>query len=412
MDECGGSSWETAIQVTMLGEFSIQWGSRRIEWQSDRARRPWALLEYLLANRQTAVSPDRLYDALWEDGETENPSNALKNLVYRVRGILEPLSGGRCELIIFRNGRYSWNNSVPCVVDAEEFEKAFHLARKPGTSDSQRIMLYRRAVELYRGEFLASANSVDWVIRMAARYQSMYAACVTDLAALLLSRQECQESILLCVKAVEIDPFQESVQEMLIRSYLMAGERARALDHYHYISGAIVEKLGVSLTDGFRLRIDSLLQQYGPAEDNIDDLAGELAEREDKAAYYCSYGVFREICRLETRLSERRDRVVFLSLLTFRAEGKNPDSPLVQDAMTDLLEVLLHSLRRGDAVTRITASQFLLMLIVPDAAAARVAVGRIMERFAGLRRHPGIRLISRVRRLSPVPEKDSTSRMG
>lgn len=398
---------ESAIEIQMLGGFSIRRGDRVIAWETGRARQPWILLEYLIANRQTAVSPEKLYDVLWEDGESENPANALKNLIYRLRGLLSGLcGGGSCEFVVYRHGRYSWNNALPCTVDSEELERAFRAARQSGVSDDGRIRLYRKAVELYRGEFLAGTESADWIVRIAVHYQSVYAACVTDLATLLLLRGEYREAVFLCERAVEIDPFQESVHEMLIRAYLMAGERTRAMDHYRYIAGSIVEKLGVNLTDGFRRRVDRLLQQTGSRENDLDDIAGELQESTAGAAYYCDYGVFRELCRLELRLAERQGKNVFLSLLTVRTAAGAASGPSLRETMADLLNILLHSLRKGDTVSRVNASQFILMLVVPGPAQAKTVVQRIAGTFAGMRSHRGMRLITRLRRLTPPLDRD------
>ena len=53
------------------------------------------LLSYLIANKDSEVSKDKLIDILWPEETSANPSGALRNLVYRA-------TDTGIELLLFR----------------------------------------------------------------------------------------------------------------------------------------------------------------------------------------------------------------------------------------------------------------------------------------------------------------------
>jgi two-component SAPR family response regulator len=97
------------INVTLLGEFSIT--TKRISM----------FIEYLIANRQQTVPISKLIEVIWGENECVDPLNALKNLVYRARGMLKVLPNSRdAEYIRFIQDTYVWNNTYSCTIDTEQ----------------------------------------------------------------------------------------------------------------------------------------------------------------------------------------------------------------------------------------------------------------------------------------------------
>ena len=71
------------LKITMFGKLSISYNNITLTDESGRIKKVWPLIEYLLANRGRTLSPDKLFEVLWHDEECDNPTGALKNLVYR-----------------------------------------------------------------------------------------------------------------------------------------------------------------------------------------------------------------------------------------------------------------------------------------------------------------------------------------
>ena len=113
------------LDVRMLGELSICVGENRISDSGSRVKRSWLLLAYLICQRGRVIPPKKLIDLLWGDGsENVNPENSLRITLPRTRALLEELwPGAGHELILHREGGYTWNTEHPIRVDCDEFER-------------------------------------------------------------------------------------------------------------------------------------------------------------------------------------------------------------------------------------------------------------------------------------------------
>ena len=76
---------DALLQVKTLGGLCVKAGDRILLEQGARINKPWELLAFLLLNMDEPITNERICEALWEDGEVENPAGALKNAVYSLR---------------------------------------------------------------------------------------------------------------------------------------------------------------------------------------------------------------------------------------------------------------------------------------------------------------------------------------
>ena len=174
------------IYITMFGSFQLRWGDLIVEDSGSRAHKLWSVLEYLVAFRNKDISHLELQESLWGDSETDNFANTLKSLIYRIRTLLVnsglPMAK---DLIVYKRGIYSWNNSVATVVDCEVFEDLIKKASDPHMPGQQRIELYQKAIALYKGDFLPNSAYEPWVIPLSTYYHNLYIKCVCEAVELL-----------------------------------------------------------------------------------------------------------------------------------------------------------------------------------------------------------------------------------
>ena len=97
------------LKICMLGEFSLTAAGKRISSGDNRSRKIWALIAYLIHNRQRQVGAEELIRVIWA-GEmaSDNPENTLKVTVHRARTTLDALwQGAGHDLIRYRNDGYT-----------------------------------------------------------------------------------------------------------------------------------------------------------------------------------------------------------------------------------------------------------------------------------------------------------------
>ena len=79
---------EPIIEIQLLGKFAITRGERRLGETHGRVNKVWVLIEYLLAQRGTTISQERMIEVLWGDEECGNPVSYTHLDVYKRQALI------------------------------------------------------------------------------------------------------------------------------------------------------------------------------------------------------------------------------------------------------------------------------------------------------------------------------------
>jgi DNA-binding SARP family transcriptional activator len=175
---------------------------------------------------------------------------ALHNLnttVYHLRHSLEPaLEHGpgsiyierRGDLYLLIGGRSHW-------LDVDAFENKLAAARRVDNPDHAQH-LYRQAIALYRGAFLADLDAYQldcWTERE--RYRQLYLDALQGLGDLLAAQNRDDEARELYRKVLAEDPCREAAARQLMRLALQQEKRTRALSQYARLEENLERELDV-----------------------------------------------------------------------------------------------------------------------------------------------------------------------
>lgn len=369
------------ISVKMLGEFSISAGDKTISDQSNHSKKLWNLLEFLITYRNKELSQSELIDLLWGDDNSTNPTGALKTLMHRVRNLLKELNYPS-ELIIQRRGTYAWNPIVPCTVDIDVFES--HC--KEGSyimDDTLRFETYRKAISLYKGDFLPKTSCEPWVVPVSAYYHSMYLKVVLESIDILMKKESYAEVANICWQALTIDQYAESLHFNLIHSLYLSGNQRAAINQYSTTTDLFFSKFGVTPSEELKALYKEIVKTSKDVETDLDTIKNNLKEsRKKRGAFLCEYEIFKDIYRLEARSSERNGNSIYLCLLTLTTNsGHAPELDLLNKAVERLKESILESLRSSDIFSRYSISQYIIMLPTASYDTAEMVLKRIITHF-------------------------------
>ena len=355
---------DQVLQVKMFGGFSMRYGADIHLEDTGRSRKVWNLLEYLLINHKRDLSQEDLIAFLCQDDDSINPSNTLKNLIYRLRQMLADYGLPADECIVFERGVYSWNSEIPCDIDAELFEQKRKDAQNPGLDENGRLACYLDAIELYRGKFLPKSAYEEWAIPLAAYYHRLYIECINGAYDILSKRQEFEPLVSICRYAISIDPYDEGVYQLLIESLIHLGRNKDAMEAYETITNTLFSELGVNPSDRTRQLYREIMQTTRGVEPDLLIIKEDLKEAEKKkGAYLCDYGIFQDIYRFVARSIERSGQSVYILLYTMTdRKGELLPVETLTPAMEKLQDAVVSSLRRGDLVSRYSSSQFVIVL--------------------------------------------------
>lgn len=393
--------------ISMLGRFELQVDDVIINDGINRSRKMWNLLAYIVSHRDKLISQQEFINALWGDESGQNPVNALKTLLYRIRLLLSPLekqySG---EFILSQRGSYSWNSAINCKVDVDEFESLCRRAADEKLDDMKRISLYREAMDIYRGDFLPKLNMEFWVIPLSVHYHSLYLTAVKRYVDLLERNALYIEISQACTNAIAIDPLDEDLHCMQIRALIHQGKNSAALTQYEKATDILYRNLGVRPSEALRRLYVEIMKTHESLETDLGVIQDQLREAvAEPGAFVCEYGFFKEAYRLEIRRAARSGLAVFIGLLTVYTDtGDIPELPLLNAAMDQLLEAIKSSLRKGDVVSRYSGMQYVVMLPALTYEDGEVVMNRIVNNFYKQIRRKPVKLHYRLQQLE-LPEE-------
>ncbi len=376
----------TIIAVNLLGKFQMIDEVQRLNSEDMRSDMLLKLLIYMLMNRTHVISVQELSEALWEDDETENPAGALKNLVYRLRGILKKHFGER-DYIRTARGGYFWNEEIKAVLDIEEFEQLCEKAKKE-EHIAEKIHDYENALSLYQGDFVIQITDRYWAVTAAAYYHSMFLSAVKALADCYLQEKRYERMEEICNLGLRYDAVDEHLYCYRIRALIRQNKQRAAMEQYEQAKRTLKEALGISKTPGLNAVYQEILSMSGTAvAKNIDSVSREMAEEEVSNAFLCGYPVFQEIYRLESRKISRlgESEYVLLLTLSLRDTSGVPNAQserfLIQRAMEQMLESIKSTLRIGDVVAQYSDCQYVILLPTCTYESSMLVANRILSDF-------------------------------
>jgi LuxR family maltose regulon positive regulatory protein len=236
------------LYIQTLGEFRVWQGDREIPkeaWGRSKARQLFQMLV-----RRRSMHREEILEALWPGADPKDAAARLRVALHALQRALEPTRPpGAPPFYVVRQGdRVVLNPEATIVTDVDEFLRQVEEGRSAARLGllEKALQHYRRALALYRGEYLPEARYEDWSAQEAEQLALTYLTVMTEVAALLLQRGELEEARALCYRVLAKDPCWEEAYNLLIEIYLKEGNRSAALRTYQRCVRSLRERLGVT----------------------------------------------------------------------------------------------------------------------------------------------------------------------
>lgn len=351
------------IYVNTLGEFTIRCGDNVISDTETRSRKVWNLLAYLIYNHERSIPQQKLIDLLWgDDSSSADPKNVLRITLHRARAVLDQLfDGAGKELIVHKDGGYTWNSEIKSELDYEYF---LRLAQAVEEDEERRLENMLGALKLYQGSFLPRQSSEMWAIPAATHLQTHFLNTSLKAAEMLSERGRHEEAAMICRKAAESEPYHEPLHQRLIQCLAASGDIKGATAVFEKLSKRLADDFGIQPSEEtrntFRTATMSPKERAMPVEEILEDLHEPESER---GAMQCDYDYFKVLCFAESRAMERNHNETHVALVSI-ARGDSAGKKDDMDSMMDKLGTKLRqNLRRGDIISRCSATQYIIMLL-------------------------------------------------
>lgn len=380
------------IRMQLFGSLLLRDGESELGEEALHSNKLTRLLAYILINRDSVLTHQKLIETLWEDG-SKSPESALKNLMYRLRIAMKQL--GNENYIRTLPGAYRWNPDIKVVTDYEQFEKMTVKLRASGTEmeTEQRKSLCREIIDCYRGNVSGRISDEPWILPKVTWYQSLYMDTVKKLCGIYEEEENWNDLEMICNQALSVDSLDEDIHSSLIRGLHGQKKYDLAIFHYEKASKLFYENMGISHPEKLNVVFKEMLAGSGECTADITSLLEEAREQEKpEGIFFCDYQIFRQIYRMESRRIDRMGVAEYVMLLTVRRVGRLRREPAADQGLLEGVEImedlLRASLRIGDVASRYSPTQFIVLLPTCSYEAA-VAVSERLRR--GFLKHIGKR---------------------
>ena len=379
---------KTVLEAKLFGQLQIAYDGIVLTEEGIRSDMVSKLLGYILLHNKRSLSVRELTDMLWgEDGGSENPAGALKNLVYRLRTILKKSYGADVSFIGTSQGAYTWNADIEVVLDTQQLEDWIRQAKEV-TDFSDKLSYYMDVLEIYQGRFMDSFATEHWVVPLSAYYNSMVIRAAKDMAALCMEQKLYEEMERVVAQAIAYDGLDEELHSLMLESMVGQGKQAQAMSYYDDIAKRFYEALGVRDLKRLKKSYQKVLaMKKGSGAVSAEDISQEVQEKDEpNCAYVCGYAVFQEIYRIEARRVKRMGISEYVLNLTLTikegaAVNESTERFLLNRSMDKMEDCVKNLLRIGDVATRYSDSQFLILLPTCTYEDSKMIAERIISMF-------------------------------
>jgi len=372
------------LQINLLGGSSLIYKDKIINDRNIRSKKFWQILEYLITFRNRDISQTELLDLIYPGGKSENPVNALKTLMHRIRGELDQLEFmDSRKMIIHSRGAYAWNTKMDFEIDVDVFEALCDKGHSRSANEEERLGYLLQAIEIYNGDFLHKSSLEPWAMQYNIYYRTMYGKAVHTAIEILKNRGEHSKIVEICEKALGIDAFDEFLYYNLILGLVKVNNYQAALVEYRKMTALFFNEFGVNPSSEITKLYREIIKTSKKVETDLNVIRDSLKEElQSEGAFLCEYEIFKDIYRLELRSKPRTGETVCLGLLTVTDEKNNlPPLKTLTAYMEKLQSCVKKTLRENDVFARYSVSQFILMLPLTTFENADKALKRVVKAF-------------------------------
>lgn len=210
-------------------------------WKIHRALH---LFCYLVAARDHRASKDRVADALWGEVRLSTIEKNFHPTISMLRRALNHGHNVPKHFILFEGNAYRLNPAYRYDFDVEKFEQALADARKAAgrSKPETAIIVYDRAIDLYRGPFLEEEYET-WAEAPRAHYEKLFLSALAEAGDLCQRTGNTGAAVGYLHRLVEYDPLDETASTQLMMALGQTRDRAGVVREYERLTVALREEL-------------------------------------------------------------------------------------------------------------------------------------------------------------------------
>jgi LuxR family maltose regulon positive regulatory protein len=254
------------LLLQTLGSFRLWRGEALVDEAKWEGHQPQLLLKAIITHGSKGVSKDVLIEDLWPEASQDLTEKNFKVNLHRLRKFLEPTMNKTfgSSYVHLKANLISLDPEL-CQVDADEFLSLYKNGEKKEEQGEFKaaMALYRQAIELYGGEFLAEELYQPWVEGKREEFRGRFLDLLYRLARLLEVHGSVLKAIECYKKVIQTEPLAEPAYRSLMLLYAQRGMRNTALLAYQDCRRSLKEFLNVEPEEATTAIYRKILESTG-----------------------------------------------------------------------------------------------------------------------------------------------------
>jgi DNA-binding SARP family transcriptional activator len=234
-------NWPWPLKIYTLGKFELLKDDKPIRFSGKAQQKPLSMLKALIAFGGREVREDQIGDALWSDADGDVAHHSFEMTLHRLRKLID-----LPEALEFQDGRLTLDPRY-CWVDVQAFEYLYEEVngkRKEGLEEGS-VQLTQRAIEMYRGSFLAGEVEQSWMVSARERLRRKFLKNLSWLGHYREQNDQWEKALECYEQGLEVDELAEELYRRLIMCYQRLGRKAEAISVYQRCKKTLSSALGI-----------------------------------------------------------------------------------------------------------------------------------------------------------------------
>ena len=196
---------DTDVIIHLFGNLEIYTSSGVLRESDLKSPMCCRLLAYMVVNKKVTIPAWELAQALWpeEAVDQENPSKNLRALIFRLRQSFSLIS--EYQLIETTPNGYRLNPKLNIMTDLQIFDRYWDTAQQM-IATSSRVDVLKQAVDMYKGNVLASADAESWLMLTSNHYNLRYVGMVNELLKTLNEQKDYHNLQKYAAQSLAVEP--------------------------------------------------------------------------------------------------------------------------------------------------------------------------------------------------------------
>jgi len=237
------------VYFNLFGRFHMAVGGVIVPETEWKTKKIPGMLKYLLANRNSLVSKDRLMDVFWPGTDKKLASTSLRAALYELKKVFRRYGiahEGKISLLTESRDSLGIFCGKSVSVDVDLFLTCLkELSGRYDTGRKKRKELLEELVSLYRGDFLEEEIYEDWTFSEREALKSAFFESAIELSGIYIGEGDTKKGEILLLKILSIDRYNEEACLRLLKLYVSTNQRSRAVKLCSHFSDRFEKDLGI-----------------------------------------------------------------------------------------------------------------------------------------------------------------------